>query len=285
MTDTKAQPLNSKPARVKKVAYAGKEPDSDYHLEILNITLPSDQEIKEFQVARNLSDEQINVLCLVLHHVYQDIEQFNRHYSKIDERKSQIKALVEVEERVFQLKEALSKHIDLLGQALPLDVMQRIGEGFDLSLARQAINERTSYRRLNADLNKHFLGSASIDADTIASLSLPRRQAIGLNEGHLLLKHFVDNIHRPMGVWIALHGANKGGRPRKYARDYLIFWLVHEAEPLTGNNAPNSKIGPFANFCEAVVELCGLPAQGTGASIPKIVSQVKDWKYRFSNHG
>ena len=285
MTDTKAQPPNGKPARVKKVAYAGKEPDSDYHLEVLNITLPSDQKIKEFQVARNLSDEQTKVLCLVLHHVYEDIKLFNADYSEVEGRKSQIKALVEVEEKIFQLKEALSKHIDLLGQALPIDVMQRIGEGFDLSLAHKALDDRTSYCRLNADLNKHFLASGSIDADTIASLSLPRRQAIGLNHGHLLLKHFVDHIHRPMGVWIALHGDNKGGRPRKYARDHLIFWLVHEAEPLTGNKAPNSKTGPFANFCEAVVELCGLPAQGTGASIPKIVSQVKDWKYRFSNHG
>lgn len=284
MTDIKTKPSSGKPARAKKVAYAGKEPDSDFHLEILNITLPNEEKMKQFQVERNLTEEQTKTLCRLLHHVHQDLEIFNAHYSKIESRKEQIKAFIEVEDKVFQLKEVLAKHLGILDQVLPLDVMERIGEAFDLSLARQAIDDSTSYRRLNADIDRRMRASSKIDADAIAAMSLPRRQAIGLNHGHLLLKYFIDRIHRPLGVWVAINGDNKGGRPRKYAREYLMFWLVYESEALTGKKAPRSKKGVFVDFCRAVVELCDLPSQGADAALPKIVLEVAAFKDRLQNH-
>lgn len=284
MTDTKAQPPNGKPARGKKVAYAGKEPDSDFHLEILNITLPSPQQLKGLQIERGLSDEQIHELRTLLQHVHQDLERFNAHYSKIEERKDHIKALIEVEAQFLKLKNTIDKYLGILDKVLPLDVMEGIGESFDLSLAREVLDDRTSYGRLNVEINRHMLASRRIDAETISTLTLPRRQAIGLNQGHLLLKHFVDEIHNPLAVWVNLHADNGGGRPRKYAREYLLFWLVHQAEQLTGKKAPVAKNGAFADYCQAVVKICGLTAQGTDAALPAIVREVKSWKKRFANH-
>ena len=284
MTDTKAQPPNGKPARVKKVAYAGKEPDSDFHLEILNITLPSPQQLKDLQIARHLSDEQIHELRNLLQHVHEDLERFNAHYSKVEERKDHIKALIEVEAQFLKLKNTLDRHLGILDKVLPLDVMEGIGESFDLSLAREVLDDRTSYGRLNVEINRHMLASRTIDAETISTLTLPRRKAIGLNQGHLLLKHFVDEIQNPLSVWVNLHSDNGGGRPRKYAREYLLFWLAHQAEQLTGKKAPGAKKGSFADYCRSVVEICGLPSQGTDAALPGIVREVKLWKKRFANH-
>ena len=284
MTDTKAQPPNGKPARVKKVAYAGKEPDSDFHLEVLNITLPSPQQLKDLQIARHLSDEQIYELRNLLQHVHEDLERFNAHYSNVEERKDHIKALIEIEGQFLKLKNTIDKHLGILDEVLPLDMMEGIGEALDLSFAREALDDKTSYRRLNADINRHMLASSRIDAETISTLTLPRRRVIGLKQGHLLLKHFVDEIHNPLAVWVNLHADNGGGRPRKYAREYLLFWLVHQAEQITGKKAPGAKKGSFADYCRSVVEICGLPAQGTGAALPAIVREVKLWNKRFSNH-
>mgnify|MGYP006273640755 CR=1 FL=1 len=284
MTDDSAKKSTGKTARVKKVAYAGKEPDSDFHLEILNITLPSPQQLKDLQIARHLSDEQIHELSNLLQHVHEDLERFNAHYSKVEERKDHIKALIEVEGQFLKLKNTLDKHLDILDKILPLDMMEDIGEGLDLSFAREALDDKTSYHRLNADINRHMLTPNGIDAETISTLTLPRPPTYGLNQGHLLLKHFVDEIQNPLSVWVNLHSDNGGGRPRKYAREYLLFWLAHQAEQLTGKKAPGAKKGSFADYCRSVVEICGLPSQGTDAALPGIVREVKLWKKRFANH-
>ena len=102
MTNESVKTSTEKTGRVKKVAYTGKEPDSDFHLEILNITLPSAQQLKDLQIERHLSDEQIHELRNLLQHIHEDLERFNADYSRIEERKGHIKALIEIEGQFFK---------------------------------------------------------------------------------------------------------------------------------------------------------------------------------------
>jgi len=113
---------------------------------------------------------------------------------------------------------------------------------------------------------------------TMAALdefSRPRREALGLKHGHLMLKHFIDAIHAPLQKWVALDRLNKGGRPPQAARAYLIYRLAEAAPGIIGKSATIASTGPFVTLCSLVLPACGLSAKGVAKAIPPIVRQVR----------
>ncbi len=288
MADTIIKRPKAKTTKPKKISYAGKEPTGDFHHEILNITLPNAEQINDFQYLQNISDEQMKEFLFLLKHMYMDLEAFNSLHLEENERKAWIKAILDIAQQVNKLKTTIDKHIDILGFVLPMNVMETIGEAFDLSYSNSILTDKNAYLRLNRDLEAHqqktdLLDAELINAELIAKLTRPRRQVVGLEQGHLLLQSFIDRLDEGLEVWIDLNKQNKGGRPRKYAREYLLFWLVYHAKTLTGHNPPNSKTSWFVDFAKSVVELCGLNAEGIGASLPKIIRDVKAKKQERLN--
>ena len=265
-----------KPSKKKLQSYAGKEAAADFHLEVLNIKAPKTADLKALKKDFNLTDMQIHELGILLRHVQADLDAFNKTYADTARRTKNIAAALKIEEALFALKTTLEKYKNELNECLPIDVQERIGEAFDLSFARFSVNDHVSYMRLNDDLDDHFKAHKKINAQQIERVTHPRRLSIGLKAGGHMLSSFIEHIHRPMAVWTALHNANSGGRPRKYAREYLLFHLASESKALIGKAAPISKKGRFVDFAIRVVELCGLDPQGADAAVPEIVREVKN---------
>jgi len=266
----------SKSPKKKLQAYAGHEASPDFHLEVLNIKVPEKTELKVLQKEFKLSATQVHDLEMLLKHVHADLEAFNTTYADAEGRMKKINAALEIEDALLNLRVVFERHQNELNECLPIDVQERIGEAFDLSFARFSVNDHVSYQRLNDDLENYFCGQKTITAEEIERLTLPRRQAIGMKGGGHMLWCFIEHIHRPMAVWTALHNANSGGRPRKYARTYLLHHLASEAEGLIGTVAPTTKKGRFVDFAVRIVELCGLEPQGTDAAIPDIVRKIRN---------
>ena len=153
MTDANSKKPKGKAAKPKKIAYAGKEPTGDFHYETMNITLPNDDEIKAFKYEQNFSDEQMNDLLILLNHIYLDLDIFNKNQITENDRQAAVKAIFEIAQQVHKLKSTIDKHINILGQILPMNVMECIGESLDLSFSNAVLVDNNAYIRLNRDLN------------------------------------------------------------------------------------------------------------------------------------
>jgi hypothetical protein len=278
MTDANLKKPKGKAATPKKMAYAGKKPTGDFHYEITNITLPDLGQIHEFQSAHNMSEDQISALIILLEHIHLDLEGFNIGQIDGDEREAMIGAIYDFAQQIHKLKSSIDKNINLLGAVLPLNVMQNIGEALDLSFSYEILNNKNSYLRLNQDLERHQSEMDKIDAEFIARLTHPRRKTAGLEQGHILLQSLIDRIHDGVEFWINENKKNKGGRPRKYVREYLLYGLVSHAKVITGRKPPHKKEGWFVEFVQDVAELCGLSRNGIYATLPKIIKDVEDKK-------
>jgi hypothetical protein len=195
-----------------------------------------------------------------------------------------IRTIYDFAQQIQKLKSSIDENINLLGAVLPLNVLQNIGEALDLSFSYEILKNKNSYLRLNQDLARHQSQSDKIDAALIAHLTRPRRQAAGLEQGHILLQSLIDRIHDGLEIWIDLNKKNKGGRPRKYAREYLLYGLVSHAQEITGRTPPHSKEGWFVDFAKNILELCGLSSDGVGSSLPKIIKDVNAKKKQFIVH-
>jgi len=99
------------------------------------------------------------------------------------------------------------------------------------------------------------------------------RQTLGIKHGHTILNHYINSLWEPLKKWVELNKLNKGGRPPKLARNYLIDQLAERAPELIGEPAAVSTTGEFVEFCAKVLSACRLSTQGVEKAVASVVGQ------------
>ena len=79
-------------------------------------------------------------------------------------------------------------------------------------------------------------------------------------------------VHEPLEGWVAAKAANKGGRPAKAERRYMIERLAKAAPHILGSDPPISICGPFVGLCERVLPLCGFAEDGIDKAVVSVLT-------------
>jgi hypothetical protein len=158
---------------------------------------------------------------------------------------------------------------------LPSDTLGFIGESLTFLAMSEALGRDVFPK--NYDFRIEFKRSqgkritlASVEQDT-----RPMREALGLKHGHLILRYFIERIHRPLERWIELDRLNEGGRPPDAVRRHLIYRLAEAAPAILGKAAAVSTTGKFVDLCSAVLVACGLPESGIAEAVPPEVRRLR----------
>ena len=141
-----------------------------------------------------------------------------------------------------------------MGEALKKDVFP---EDFDLQLERISSEGKP------------------ITLPFLEELFQPRRRALGLKYGHLILAHFIDQVYAPLKKWVALDKHNKGGRPPKLYRQFMIQRLAERSSWIVGRRATTTPTGKFAKLCIAVLPACGFDSEGIEKAIEGVLGRMK----------
>jgi hypothetical protein len=160
-----------------------------------------------------LTDAQANTLEITLKEALDEID---RYYSKLQNRPSrdvQVKHLKLFEKALKGLQNECQRSANLMEFFLPSDTLGFIGESLTFLAMSEALGRDVFPK--NYDFRIEFKQSqgkritlASVEQDT-----RPMREALGLKHGHLILRYFIERIHRPLERWIELDRLNEGGRP------------------------------------------------------------------------
>jgi hypothetical protein len=174
-----------------------------------------------------------------------------------------------MEKTLRKLKEECGAGLNAMAHFLPLEFLAWVGKSLTLDAIGEALDKDMYPRRF--DITKAGLDLRAIDQET-AHL----RQALGLRNGPLLLKSFVDAWHGQVERQLALYRLHKGGRPLHLERKYLLHCLAIAAPGIIGRDAAVSVTGPFVRLCEAVLAACGLSTTGVDKVVPDIVREIRE---------
>jgi len=91
----------------------------------------------------------------------------------------------------------------------------------------------------------------------------------------LILAHFIDQVYMPLEKWVALDKLNKGGRPPKLYRQFMIQKLAERSSWIVGRQATTTPKGKFAELCIAVLPACGFDSEGIEKAIEGVLGKMK----------
>ena len=172
-----------------------------------------------------------------------------------------------------------------MGYFLPNDTLGYIGRSLTFSAIGEALGENVFPQHLDSLIGQMVADGKQITMAALEQEGISKREVLGLQHGHLILKHFIDAINAPLKKWLEIDKLNKGGRPPQMARTVLIHRLAEAAPDIIGKRAPVAATGAFVTLCSLVLPACGLSAKGVEKAIPPIVKPVRAEQERRSRRG
>ena len=158
---------------------------------------------------------------------------------------------------------------------LPSDTLGFIGESLTFSAMSEALGRDVFPKDYDFQIQVKQSEGKRITLAFLEKDTRPRRGALGLKHGHLILTYLIEGIHRPLERWIELDRLNKGGRNPDAVRQYLIYHLAEAAPAILGKAASISSTGEFVDLCSAVLVACGLPESGIAKAVPGVVKRLR----------
>ena len=158
---------------------------------------------------------------------------------------------------------------------LPSDTLGFIGESLTFSAMSEALGRDVFPKDYDFQIQVKQSEGKRITLAFLEKDTRPRRGALGLKHGHLILTYLIEGIHRPLERWIELDRLNKGGRKPDTVRTYLIYRLAEASPDILGKAAAVSTTGKFVDLCSAVLVACGLPEIGIAKAIPTVVKRLR----------
>jgi hypothetical protein len=217
------------------------------------------------------------------------LEGISRYRGKLDNRPSRpllIERLKTFKKVLGEFRDECRRSADLIHDFLPHDVLEYIGRSLTFSAMSEALERKVFPRNFDLKMELKRLSGERITLAWMEEFSRPSREALGLNHGHLILKYFIEHIHKPLAKWIELKSFDEGGRPADVVRRYLIYKLAEAAPEVIGKAATVASTGKFVDLCTSVLQACGLPETGIAKAIPAVVSKLREdqakWRRRAS---
>jgi len=173
-----------------------------------------------------------------------------------------IRRIKNLELRIANLKDILEIEGKNLFEILPHFALGALGELFTVSAA-SAVAEKSCFP--TAALPMPIEGKQIqplLTLQEVEQFYKGLRQDNGLLYGASLLQLALDTIHNPLQEWLKQNSLNKGGRPKKSIRDFMVDRIIIGAEKIL-ERSPDSKKGrEFMTFCNLCLVYLGVPEEG-----------------------
>jgi hypothetical protein len=218
--------------------------DREAHWQRLTIAPVTKERMEAACKQINLTDPMaIRALEICLKHIEADLANYSRTSYAPSERQDIVSHRRKLLGALARLEEALDENSDLLPEVLPKAALQEIG----LLMAPEAIRD--------------VLGTHSPSYLNVGDREAAYK-AVGIEYGHLLIRHFVRRIRQPQDDWMAANNQNAGGRPADIRRRYVIRQLAASAPDILRQPPTASTSSPFQQLCAAVFHAFDLPVDG-----------------------
>jgi hypothetical protein len=215
------------------------------------------------------------MLKVTLEEVLEAINEYQAKLQNQPSRSDLVKGLKDFEKALRRLRDECRRSANLMHEFLPHDTLGYVGESLTFSAMGEALGKNVIPRSFNDKIEVKRSVGERITLEFMEEFSRASREALGLNQGHLILTHFIERIHQPLATWIEMKSLDKGGRPVDVARSYLIYRLAEAAPDIIGKSATVATTGRFVGLCTAVLVACGLPEAGIEKAIPPVVKKLR----------
>jgi hypothetical protein len=220
-----------------------------------------------------LKHAQADILAATIKHVILDL---GRYRKRKEQRSVLVQRLKLMEQAFGRLQFEMNRSAHLMSDFLPFDTLEFVGESLTFTAMAQVLGQRVFPRNFGTVLDRMKQQNEPITIAALEEHLSAQRRSLGLNQGHVLLKHFIDSVGAPLRNWVEIDKLNKGGRPANAARQYMIWRLADVAPQLIGRRAPISRTGAFVDLCEQVLIACGFPEESVGKAVEAVVRKRRD---------
>jgi len=222
-----------------------------------------------------LTKTQERELEITIRHVLANIESYQVVKNKLPLRGELVAALKRLEKALGRLQYELKSSANLMEHFLPHNTVEYIGRSLTFSAMGEALKKDVFPEDFDLQLERISSEGKPIPLPFLEELFQPRRRALGLKYGHLILAHFIDQVYAPLKKWVALDKHNKGGRPPKLYRQFMIQRLAERSSWIVGRRATTTPTGKFAKLCIAVLPACGFDSEGIEKAIEGVLGRMK----------
>jgi hypothetical protein len=241
----------------------------------LEIKPPDPEAWKNLVRDLKLNDDQSYWLRITVGDIIAELKSHEKAKSEKLPRPILVERLKLMEKAFSRLQCEMDRSADLMSDFLPFDMLERIGDFLTFTAMGDALGEDVFPKNTPIFVGKMLAKKEQITLRALEDYHSPQRRALGLKNGHTILKHFFESIYAPLKHWVELDRLNKGGRPSNIARRYLIWRLADAAPNIIGKSAPVSTSGKFVALCSQVLPACGLSAKGIEKAVASIVGQKR----------
>jgi hypothetical protein len=236
---------------------------------------PPNEEWENIARDFKLTSEQKNTLAIVVCEALDDIIRYHKKLQSQPSRALLVYRLKEFEKAIRRLQYECRHSAELMQHFLPADTLVYIGQALTFSAMSEALGRSEFPKIVDVKIDRMRTKGERITLASIEDLARPKREALGLKYGHLILTHFIERIRAPFPGYVELARQNKGGRPAEAARRHLIYRLAEAAPEIIGKPATVAITGKFADLCTSVLQACGLPEAGIAKAIPPVVRKLR----------
>jgi len=223
----------------------------------------------------SLTPAQEDTLKIVLKDAIESLSPYQAKLRNEPSRPLLIDRLKKFERALARLHDECCRNVDLMQHFLPHGTREYVGRSMTFSAMNKALRKNVIPRNFDQKIAVKRSVGERITVEFMEEFSRPSREAIGLKHGHLILKHFVEQIHAPLTRWIELKSLDQGGRPADAVRNYSIYQLAEAAPEIIGKPARIAVTGKFVDLCTSVFQACGLPEDSVGKAVPPVVRKLR----------
>ena len=193
-------------------------------------------------------------------------------HSKID-REEGIRRIKNLELRIANLIDALKIEGKNLVEIVPHSALGALGELFTVGAATIVANKSCFPA---AALPMPVEGKPTQSLLTLQEVEQyykGLRQDNGLLYGAGLIQLALETIHSPLEEWLKKNSLNRGGRPKKSIRDFMVDRIIVGAEKILELSPDTKKGGQFLTFCNLCLVHCGVPEDGLDKAIAAAINE------------
>lgn len=224
---------------------------------------------------QKLTPEQALALTMTLEHLYADLALEQAKRDAKPPRDQLVMRLERMEAHLASLLEEMERAKADMIHFLPSASLAEIGRAMTFQVIGEALGQDVvpeRFKETNASKTKKLKNRSPAEME---EATLPARESLGLKHGDVILRDFLDRVHKPMRSWIEKDKENSGGKPPQILRRHIVYALARSAPEIIGRKAAISETGPFVELCAAVLRSLRLPDDGVGKIAPDVVRQLR----------
>ena len=202
--------------------------------------------------------------------------------SKID-RDDGIRRIKNLELRIANLIDTLKIEGKNLVEIVPHSALGALGELFTVGAASVVANKNCFPAAALPGPVEGKQIQTLVTLQEVEQFYKGTRQDNGLLYGAGLIQLALETVHGPLQEWLQQNSLNKGGRPKKSLRDFMVDRIIIGAENMLDVSADTKLGGQFMTFCNLCLVNCGVPEEGLDKAIAAAINErIKNRKAKSS---